>query len=125
MNLGAIPDGNIVWPQKSDFNISEKSLSNFSATTSKSYVWRKSRWSYSDVASKTVVTWDVLSSSGNQSIQELPSEITSVHPILSLNSMKYASTIFYTQSPAFESFVNTDFETGREPDGLRLGIRIF
>ena len=123
-NLAAIPDGNIAWPQKSDFNISEKSFTNFSATTSKSYVWRKSRWGYSDVASKTVVTWDVLSSSGNQSILELPSEITSVHPILSLNNIKHASTTFYTQSPAFESIVNADFENGPEPNGLRLGIRI-
>ena len=124
-NFGAIPDENINWPQKSDFNISEKAFTNFSATTSKSYVWRKSRWIYQDVASKTVVAWEVSSSSGSQSIQELPSEITSAHPALSLSNIKYGSTIFYTQSPAFESIVNTDFETGRVPDGLRLGIRIF
>ena len=122
--LGAIPDGNIAWPQKSDFNISEKSFTNFSATASKSYVWRKSSWGYSDAASKTVITWDVSSSSGNQSIQELPSEITSAHPALSFSKIKYGSTIFYTQSPTFESIVNSDFEPGPEPDGLRLGIKI-
>ncbi len=124
INIGSIPDGNIAWPQKSDFNINEKFFTNFSATASKSYVWRKSRWSYSDAVSQTVITWDVSASSGNQSFQELPSEITSVHPILSFNNMKHASTTFYTQSPAFESIVNADFETGPEPEGLRLGIRI-
>jgi hypothetical protein len=34
------------------------------------------------------------------------------------------STTFYTQSPPFESMVDSDFSTGQEPNGLQLGIKI-
>jgi hypothetical protein len=124
LNIGSIPDGKVEWPQKSDFNITEKSFTNFSATTSKSYVWRLSTWGYYDAASQTSVTWNISASLGHQLIKELPSEITSVHPALSLQNMKHSSTTFYTQSPTFESVVNSDFATGPEGAGLRVGIRI-
>ncbi|WP_276372716.1 hypothetical protein [Chryseolinea sp. H1M3-3] len=123
-NIGSIPDGNIAWPQKSDFNITENSFTNFSATTSKSYVWRLSTWGYSDAPSKTSVTWNVSTSSGHQFIKELPSEITSIHPALSLENMKHSSTTFYTQSPTYESLVNNKFESGPELAGVQLGIKI-
>lgn len=123
-NIGSIPDGEVAWPQKSDFNIVEKSLKKFSATTSKSYVWRLSVWGYNDATNKTYVTWNISSSSGHQLVEELPYEITSVHPALSFNNLNHSSTTFYTQSPAFESFVNSNFEAGSEPAGLRLGIQI-
>lgn len=124
INIGSIPDGNIAWPQKSDFDINEKSFTNFSATASKSYVWRYSTWGYSDGASQTSISWNVSALSGNQSIQELPTEITNVHPELSLSNLKHAATTFYTQSPTFESVLNTAFESGSETAGVRLGIRI-
>ena len=122
--LGSVPDGNIVWPQKSDFTINEKAFVNFSATTLKSYLWRYSTWSYYDAASQVVFNWDVSSSLGNQFIKDLPAEITSAHPAISLSNLKHASTTFYTQSPAFESYVDWDFKVNPEPTGTRLGIKI-
>ncbi len=123
-NIGSIPNGNIAWPQKSDFNISDKSFTNFSVTTLKSYVWRLSRWGYIDAGSQNVISWNVSAPLGSQSIKELPSEITSVHPALSFSNLKHSSTTFYTQSPTYESLVNNKFESGPEPAGLQLGIKI-
>jgi hypothetical protein len=124
LNRGSIPDGKVAWPQRSDFNITEKSFTNFSATTSKPNVWRLSTWAYNDAGSQTYITWNVSASSGNQLIKELPAEITSIHPALSLDKIKHSSTTFYTESPAFESFVDRDFENAQEPVGLLLGIKI-
>ena len=122
--VGSIPDGTIAWPQKSDFNLSETSFTNFSATSLKSYIWRESTWTYSNAVDQTSITWNVSASSGKQSILELPLEITSVHPVLSFNNLKHYSTIFYTQSPAFEAIVDSDFESIQDPDGVQLGVRL-
>ena len=102
----------------------ESQYFNFSATTLKSYLWRYSTWSYYDAASQVVFNWDVSSSLGNQFIKDLPAEITSAHPAISLSNLKHASTTFYTQSPAFESYVDWDFKVNPEPTGTRLGIKI-
>jgi hypothetical protein len=106
LNQGSIPEGNVTWPQKSDFNVVEKSLSNFSATSSKSYVWRNSVWGSHDIASKTFVEWAFAAPSGNQKINEMPAEILNVHPVLSLGNLEYAGTTFYAQSPAYELTIN-------------------
>jgi hypothetical protein len=124
LNQGSIPDGNVTWPQKSDFNVTEKSFSNFSATTLKSYVWRNSLWNYQDAANKITLFWAVTAPLGNQKINELPAEIINVHPALSLNNLKYYGTIFYTQSPAYELFFDNALQAAPEPTGLRLGIFI-
>lgn len=124
LNRGPIPDGNVIWPQKSDFNVTEKSLFNFSATTSKSYVWRNSAWGYQDATNKIRVSWSVSAPSGNQKINELPTEIINVHPALSLNNLKYSVTTFYTESPPYELFFDNAFQATPEPAGLRLGISI-
>lgn len=123
-NLGSIPDGNVSWPQKADFNITDKSIAKFSATTSKPYVRRLSGWSYNDAASQTHVAWNVSASSGNQLIKELPAEITSVHPALALDNLNYSSTTFYTESPAFESLIDYNFKNSPEPNGVTIGINI-
>ena len=123
-NIGSVPNGEVTWPQKADFNITEKSLTNFSATSSKPYVWRRSLWGYNDVPSKTTIDWQFLASSGTQFVKEIPPEITSIHPVLTFSNLEYSATTFYTESPPFESVANSNFEAAAEPNGLKVGILI-
>jgi len=123
-NLGSVPDGKVAWPQRADFNITEKSFAKFSAAASKSYAWRLSTWGYNDAPSQTYITWNVSASSGNQIIKELPSEFTSLYPDLSLDKIKHSSTTFYTESPTFESVVDGHFNNSPEPTGTMVGIKI-
>lgn len=123
-NLGSIPNSQIEWPQKSDFNITKNSFTNFSATSTKAYVWRISGWGYNDVSNKISVNWSISSTSGQQVIKELPSTLINAHPALSPDKLQYGGTTFYIQSPPFESFVSKDFGTASEPAGLQLGINL-
>lgn len=122
-NIGSIPEGQATWPHPSDFKIKKSDFTNFSATSFQPYVWRESIWT--DVVSgEYSVRWSVSSSSGTQSIKELPTEITDLHPVLSLEKLDYRNTTFYTQSPAFGAYIKSVFETRTDPEGVRLGIRV-
>lgn len=122
VNQGSIPDDLSTWPQQSDFGVNEKSLSNFSAATSKPFVWLMARWGYSDIPNKTAVSWQVSSPSPNFRIKELPAEIIGAHPALTFDNFNYQGSTFYTQSPAYELFFGKTFQAGSEPTGEILGI---
>lgn len=124
VNQGAIPDDISTWPQKSDFSVTKKSLSNFSTATSKSFVWLSTAWGYSDMPNKTRVNWNVSSPSPTYKIKELPAEIISLHPALALDNFVHGTTTFYTKSPAYESFFDNYLQSGPQPSGVRLGISI-
>jgi hypothetical protein len=124
LNVGAVPDPEIAWPQTSDFTIAEESLSNFSVGASASHVWRVSRWNHEDGVNKTFVSWTVASPSGTQHFNALPTDITSIHPALSLDDLEYDGTTFYTESPAYQLFFSNKFQAAPEPTGSRVGINI-
>jgi hypothetical protein len=125
LNVGAVPDPEITWPEKSDFLIAEESLSEFAVGTAAPYVWRVSRWNHEDGVNKTFVSWTVSSPSDTQHFKALPTDIVSVHPALSsLEDMEYDGTTFYTESPAYPLFFSNKFQAASEPTGSRVGINI-
>lgn len=123
-NSPTIPDGSIDWPQTSDFSFQDKSFSNFTFTSTKPYVWRTSTFTHYDPTSNTYINWDIHASGTDQSIKELPAELTSSYPLISLSSLHHSGTLFYTKSPAFDSFVKHLMEKEGEPAGEHIGIRV-
>jgi hypothetical protein len=105
--VGSIPDGNISWPSNSAFRIKESAIENFSAEAAP-FIWRQSTWNLknSDVTRPDVVVWDIYSSSPGQSLTELPEEITSAHPTLTLKKLTHKGTTFYTQSESYANYID-------------------
>ena len=121
LDIGSIPNVDIVWPLKSDFTIPETSIQNFRANATTTFLWRASTWSY--VNSGHVVNWNVFGSTNSQVLTELPSEITDQYPELALTNQQHAYTTFYTRS-SYSKYIHSIFAGESDPPGLRLGIKI-
>jgi hypothetical protein len=106
VNYGSIPDPNITWPVKSNFTIDSKSVDNFSATTTASFVRRFSMWA----TENGKASWTVLSPSNKQNIVELPSELTSMHPELTFDKFVHQYTSFVTKDKSYQENIDMIFE---------------
>ncbi|HMG92701.1 MAG TPA: hypothetical protein VK589_21735 [Chryseolinea sp.] len=122
MNVGSIPNPNIVWPSKSDFSITSSNIDNFKASASKPFIWRLSTWSFLD--GQNNLSWNVYGPSDQHVIGELPSEIVSQFPALAFSKLTYNSTVFFTEAMSYEDYINSDFAGEPVTQGTRLGIRI-
>jgi hypothetical protein len=122
MNVGSIPDPNILWPSKSDFSITTSTINNFKASAAKPFIWRLSTWSLLD--SENNVSWNVYGATDHQFIGELPSEILSQLPALAFSKLTYNSTVFYMEAMSYKDYVDSDFADKLEQKGTSLGIRI-
>lgn len=123
-NYGAIPDGTVQWPTRSDYSFDDKSFSEFSVSSSKPYVWRNSTWSYDDAASKKYVRWIVNSANTEQALKELPAEFINAYPFLSFSQLTLTTTRFYTESASFSSIIDGNFGGSRDLEQKTVSIYI-
>jgi len=120
-NYGSIPDPNITWPSKSDFTINDKSVNNFSATTTAPFVRRYSMWA----SSNNSVLWTVSSPSNKQTFVSLPSEITSNHPALTFDTFIHQSTTFVTKGKPYEEHIDSLFDGKTNGPLEAVGITLY
>lgn len=120
-HVGSVSERIAAWPEKNDFIISDKSFKSFRATTSSSYIWRRSVFHLNDEANS--IYWHVLSSSGQQNFKELPAVIFGEPEVIRSN-LRHTSTTFYTQSQPFDAIVERSFLLTPELKGTQLGVTI-
>ncbi len=105
-------------PSKPDFTYEDESISNFSFSTSASYIRQLSRWEtpleeINNTGFK--VQWTIYSDSETSlNFYDLPEDIKNMYPDLSISSMKYGSTTIYLKSESQSDFINHMFVTNEK-----------
>ena len=83
-------------------------------------MFTKASFEYKDPITSTIrISWGVHSTSGNHILEELPSEIITIHPLLGLDNQKYRATTFYTASHIYAKLFS-----GRQDEYIFSGISI-
>lgn len=109
-NKGSIPEPKISPLSPSGYAITSNDIQKFDATSTQEFNYRKSHYRYSDTPNNLEVVWMVHSTFGSHKLTELPAEIITSHPKLSIVNMKHVFTQFYVESLPYERAILPEWE---------------
>lgn len=123
-NIGTIPTGEVPWPAKTDFTVSNESLGSFLCSAVKPFNYRTSQWSFSTGVPGVSITWVVYSPSTAHKVSGLPQEILDRYPDLVLNELKYSRTTYHHGTQKYSDYISSTFKDGGAFSGEALTIEI-
>jgi hypothetical protein len=117
--FGAIPSPAIAWPDPPRYVVTNKNIDNFASTSDKAITYRVSRFN-SDITNR--VNWSITSPSLTHKLQELPLEILTAHPDLSLSKVQHVETKFYTSGENYSDYIGQKYKGAAVGDVERIGV---
>ena len=110
---GTAPE-QITLPLNAEFELRDKSVTNFQYQSSQDFIYRISYWY--DTTSTAILSWFVRApQAGVQKISELPAEFATRYPEFNSSNLSHVETAFITQGNTYNDLIDEKFKGKSKP----------